>query len=33
MPRCGVLWVGERRVWGEAISEGVVDCTRVRMQA
>ena len=28
-----VVWVGERRVWGEAVSEGAVDCMRVRMQA
>ena len=27
------VWVGERRVWGEAVSEGAVDCMRVRMQA
>ena len=26
-------WVGERRIWGEARSEGRVDCMRVRMQA
>lgn len=26
-------WVGERRVWGEAVPEGAVDCMRVRMQA
>ena len=28
-----LTWVGERRVWGEAVSEGAVDCMRVRMQA
>ena len=27
------VWVGERRVWGEAVSEEAVDCMRVRMQA
>ena len=27
------VWVGERRVWGEAVPEGAVDCMRVRMQA
>ena len=29
----GVCWVGERRACVEAVTEVVVECVRVRMQA